>query len=753
MRNLLGRLHARNMPELVRIADAWGVPLHGESKSDAVSTLYRAMIDPRTMRDLWERLDDSQRDLARYLAAASDTGIAPTLAEIARHLAIAESSAREIALSLYHAGLLAREGDDEPLPVGESPRLLMPREVALSVRRIEDEMAAGNLVQSPLRVLIEFLDDAELEAVARIWGMRILPGVLRRPDLTSRILRLVNDPRGIERVVRGLSRDAGAIWGTVAAAPEPVALDIASRAAGIGGGDRRNRYRLRQALAELEGALLVWHAYAPDGTRWLFIPPEIRHPGSQDARDSHSLPDLEPMETGPGERQAWYSPDAVAWDLLILLRLISGRSALPWLVDEPAPRWLVRLLAQRSWFGHDGLPDGYLELLRELGLAEGVLMVDEQARSPRLIAGPEARAWRERSFPEQTRRLRQRWLRLSSWTEGEPAGIVEVWGADWRHFRPKLAAALEDPAIGLAIDEWVSLQSLAERMVAHVPAILGPSFRAATARLAGEAGAGQTEEEARATALADVIAFELSGPFVWFGMTRISDRAGFPRAVARTALGLSAMSRPRRAADADPEANGDLEEGQGQSTAEYPLTISERGEIALHQPTPNRVWALSAFTELVDHGPVSHFRLVEEAVVQTLGAGVNESQIVSFLRRASGDRLPAAVQARIATWSRPLQRADIQAAFVVRVESARAASSLLDALQTNGWAVQFLDEQTLLAVARQANVPDAEGLRLQEAIRAAGHLPHWPHAVDPAEELTPQESPLGPTTDSPAEPS
>lgn len=732
MRNLLGRLHSRRMPELLRIADAWGVPLHGESKSDAVSTLYRAMIDPRAMRDLWERLSESQRVLARFLAAASDAGAAPTLAEIARQLDIDEESARETALALYHAGLLAREGDDEPQPVGALPRLLMPREVALNVRRIEDEMAAGNLVQSPLRVLIELLDDAELEAVARVWGMRLLPGVLRRQDLTSRILRLVNDPKQIERVVRGLSRDAGAIWRAAAASAEPVALEGAARAAGIAGNDRRLPFRLRQALAELEGALLVWHAYAPDGTRRLFIPLEIRYPGSEAENDFQSLPDLAPSDIAPDERMPWYSPDAVAWDLLTLLRLISRRSAFPWLVDEPPPRWLVRLLAQRSWFGRDGLPDGYLELLRELALAEGIFIFDDQARSPHLVAGPEARPWRERSFTEQTERLRQRWLELPRWTEGEPAGIVEVWGADWRQFRPKLAAALADPDVGLAIGQWVTLQSLTERMAARFPALLGPSFRAATARLAGEAGAGQTEEEARAAALADVVAFELSGPFVWFGLTRIVDRPGLPRAVARTETETETETGLASATSVHGPETVDV-------ATKFPLTISEGGEIALHQPTPNRVWALSAFAELVDLGPVSHFRLVADAVVQALSAGVPESQIISFLQRTSGDRLPATVRERIVAWSRALQRADIQDAYVIRVETSRAAASLVKALLNDDWSVQKLDERTLLVLSRHGHPPGEERIRLQEVVRAAGHLPHWPGDAESVEELAPQE--------------
>lgn len=257
MRNLLGRLHARRLPELLRIAEAWSVPLYVESKSEVVGALYRAMTDARTMRDVWDRLDSGQRATVTALTDASDAAVAPTVDELAAHLGVDATEARETALRLYRIGILFREGDDEPLPIGAVPRLLLPRELALQVRRIQDEMAAGNLAQSPLRVLLELLDDAELEAAAKVWGLRTVPGVARRHDLAVRLLRLINDATRVERVVRGRGRDAVAVWKIVSAAPGPVPLADIAAGAGLGGADTVTVARLRAALAELEGALLV----------------------------------------------------------------------------------------------------------------------------------------------------------------------------------------------------------------------------------------------------------------------------------------------------------------------------------------------------------------------------------------------------------------------------------------------------------------------------------------------------------------
>src|SRR3954447_22760990 len=121
MRNLLGRLHARHLSELLRIAHAWGVPVQVETKSEVVGALYRAMTDPRAMRDVWERLDPGEQAVAQVLAKLPESCSPPTLAELASLLAVPESDAREAALRLFRRGMLAREGDDEPLPLGAAP--------------------------------------------------------------------------------------------------------------------------------------------------------------------------------------------------------------------------------------------------------------------------------------------------------------------------------------------------------------------------------------------------------------------------------------------------------------------------------------------------------------------------------------------------------------------------------------------------------------------------------------------------------
>ena len=76
------------------------MPLYVESKSEVVGTLYRAMTDPRTMRDVWDRLDPAERAVVIALADAPDSAPAPTVDELAARLGVTPAEARETALRL-----------------------------------------------------------------------------------------------------------------------------------------------------------------------------------------------------------------------------------------------------------------------------------------------------------------------------------------------------------------------------------------------------------------------------------------------------------------------------------------------------------------------------------------------------------------------------------------------------------------------------------------------------------------------------
>src|SRR5215218_1133974 len=258
MRNLLGRLHARSPEELSRIASAWQVSVSGGDKLGQVSQLYRAMSDPRTARDMWERLPADERALIAQFALGHET--ARSLGEIAGALEQTEADVRQTATRLYHKGIIAREGDDDPLPVGEAARLFLPRELADRFQRVQDEIGAGDVSGTPLRTLVSLLDEREVEEAAETWGVRVIAGIRTRDELLRHLLQNVGEPQRLAAVERTLNRDAARIWQTLWAAPDgkPVALAEVVASSGLSMENAGQAQRLRQALTDLEEALLVW---------------------------------------------------------------------------------------------------------------------------------------------------------------------------------------------------------------------------------------------------------------------------------------------------------------------------------------------------------------------------------------------------------------------------------------------------------------------------------------------------------------
>jgi hypothetical protein len=312
--------------------------------------------------------------------------------------------------------------------------------------------------------------------------------------------------------------------------------------------------------------------------------------------------------------------------------------------------------------------------------------------------------------------------------------VVDVWGADWRGMRPRLLAALADSEIGVIPPRWVTLESAASRLAARYPMLLGPSFMAATARLGSETGAGMDEEAARAAALSDVIALELGGPFVWFGLVETVDSPGKPRAFRLTPAGTALAARKPPPAEDDSGA------------ALAPLFVAASGEITLQTPSPERVWALSAFAEPVDLGPHSHYRLTPGSIGSALARGIEREHIVAFLERAARQPLPGELAANLKTWARGHRQVVMRRAVILDLDDVGERPRVLQVLQDAGWAAEPLGNLAILVPLDSASPAMDRGEdALLVALRAAGHSPRWKTNPDDESSFT-ASAPAGQVT-------
>src|SRR5690606_30583490 len=139
----------------------------------------------------------------------------------------------------------------------------------------------------------------------------------------------------------------------------------------------RQADHILEVLEEVEGRLLVWHSYDNDGNRWLFVPDEIRNPGTR----LRNLP-LAPLTPVPADEVAAdlaRHPHAVAWDRLRGLReLVSQRSPV-WQPGAPLARSWQRQLNPRLWLAGEGAPpEGYAGFLLSLAYHVGLVEPGER---------------------------------------------------------------------------------------------------------------------------------------------------------------------------------------------------------------------------------------------------------------------------------------------------------------------------------------------------------------------------------------
>jgi len=707
-KNLLGRLNARSPDDLQRIAAFWLVPLPENDRGRHVGALYRAMTDIRHARSVWERLDSHAQTIVRDLASTESAAL--TIDELAALTNLSTPVTRDAAIRLFQVGMLAREGDHQELPVGALPKLFLPREIGHIFRRVQDEIDAGDLSDSALRVLLETLDDPALEEAATIWGIRVIPKQRPRADLISHTVRQISAPDRVAAVVAGRSRPASALWKAVASeSPSPVLLRTALQQANLAPPEPaapdhiRDAARAEAALAELEDALLVFHTYLRDGTRWLFVPQEIVNPGEATA----ILP-LKPLQPLPeeqlpdvGEAEPW----TLAWDLLTVVREISDHGAPVWIPGEPLSRPWQRRLNSRLWGAGDEIPPrGYLGFLLYLGVAVNVIGpsagplptgADKSAIRPE--PNPAIREWTRLGFDVQTARLKEAWLESDAWIEGRERDDIEIWGADWRGFRRRLLDAIA----GLDPHQWLMADDLAGRLAEQHPAIIGATFTAASAR----APRGELDE--RTAAIAQVIEVELETAMSWFGIMQRSHVVGSGDAVTPVPM---------------PEVD-DHSPPCGPS-----LTIGDDGDIDLLRSSPLLVWSLSAFADAEGLRPRATFQIRPGSVGRALAAGFDLEQITGFLQVQAVGSLPETLLTNLRDWTTGYRRVRMRRAVVLNPDNEESVAALRTLITATGH--QVLDRLTpdgdlfvLLApsVDPSANPEDD----LLAALRAEGYAGQW----------------------------
>jgi hypothetical protein len=315
MRNLLGRLNARSTIDLSQIADYWQTPLAGRDRLAQISQLYRTMTRLPMVRAQWDGLDPGQREVVRALIEAGDRG--RTIDQISMQLGAEPEQIRAICVDLYEQGMIAYEGTASTLPVGESPKLFVPLELAQAMRRVDRELELGDISDKPFAELIRSRDDRDLFDAAAHWGIDVITGVTTREQVITGLTRAITAGSARHALVDKLGHEVRTMWEKLRAVPSGTPVPVEQL---IGSGNNRTSYGRRNALNELEDRLLIWPAVLEGGVRAMFIPAEVADAAVPGERESVRPKPVSVIGSEPPYRP----PAPLAWDLLVVLQRMFG---------------------------------------------------------------------------------------------------------------------------------------------------------------------------------------------------------------------------------------------------------------------------------------------------------------------------------------------------------------------------------------------------------------------------------------------
>jgi DNA-binding transcriptional ArsR family regulator len=561
------------------------------------------------------------------------------------------------------------------------------------IAQVKWEQEAGDPSMEPVLVLLQRMDEAGLIELARELGYSFIPAVSQRAELVSYIETRLTDPGYIELAVRTLDPQAMQLWRWLTQHLLPARPDDVRAALGFSSTD------LRTAVHAMARRGLLWRGYGnTDGDKGLrlVIPDVIRFPTRPEPSPP---PDLVEIDASQVATSDWIHPDALAWDLLTLLRERMNRSVARLGNDAGQGAASSRRTNPRYWRGLSGPPPtGYLAFLGYLAAGLGLVM-DRDTPAP---VGERLTHWTRLSFEEQTHRMIDLWRNAAEWFEGATLESFHAWGADWPGLRRALLSSLAE----LGEDRWFTLDSFARRFAASHPAALGAHVTVAVVHEPVDVPATSRQQGAvrRATEITVMTAC------AWLGLVELVGVPKGPLLMRVTRLGSLIAA-------------GTQAEAEEPAREAPPLSMHPNFDILLLTPSSRRVWALSAFADLSHLDRVSIYRLTEQSVLRSLEAGVSVRNVVRFLEHQNGSPLPQNVAYALHEWEQRHRIVGIRASLLLDVDGEPAAGEIERILREHSISAERLPGDRLLVSLPQGGDVAAFVERIARILREAGHIP------------------------------
>jgi hypothetical protein len=528
-----------------------------------------------------------------------------------------------------------------------------------------------------MKDLYRCLDDypAEmLQALADVWQ---LPSPTESREALVRLGEGMLAPEAIQRVLEGLSADARFLLAEVQAAggavagPRVTSIQGSIRRLGPAGMARERPWLYPEnAVEELYYRGLLHRAYGQVGGHYgeiYFIPQQLYDALPNLGADAPSV------ALAPRPAAVRDDGNALIEDMFAVLSLVrQQRVAAP--DKEPPPGACPEGLAQQNWGGRflgDVVP------LR-LGLIWALLRHLElvQSRGGYLQPSLRARDWLKLADARRRAQLWGAWRENTFWDELRLLPGLEVLATGGAHDPAMVRKRLLALWAELPVDQWLSVDSAIYWVQIKRPDFMRPDGVQGWQLRDAESGELLSGPDGWAAVEGGLIRSMLE-MLRWLGVliTGASTATGEAEAFLITAEGhrlLAHAMSPQRSAGTDSTGDAAPEKAPLADVAED-LTVSIDLADSLYER-----YQLERFAEWQgQEGGRAHYRITADSVWRSQNAGIKAEQMIAFLRRISGDRVPVAVVGSLRAWAGRFGQATIRRAAILQTVDHRTMEQIM----------------------------------------------------------------------------
>ncbi len=678
MKTLGTLLRLQPLAERQRVARAWGIAPPISDELEETLRMERAMREPIAARSFWDLLDADERavlgamlgpsarnwSLRELLPERANCDAARAEAALARlktHIVVDEELARVQGTELFGQrtafyGYVSTRPQDAV--ISEKPVCYVPTELATTLYTVGRELNPLFPDRTTLTLddLLMPYRQGDLDLIGRRYGLS-LQVYCSRSDARLAIAENVAQAEAVQYALAHIDPQLRAAYEWLLARGGRATI-------------AELRQFLHQDLIETLRAVHTYEEYAiafdafSDGQRVLFIPSRtfdnLRRASVRPRQETGLIERPAPPHIRPAE-------SAILWDIAILVAaIVQGDIELTrsGILPKRTAQRILPLLTREPWDDDDEQQVRYLHQIQYEAIELGIIRQVESEGHVRLELGSALEAWANQDSRMQTHRLIRRWPQSRTWQDLFGKDFTD-WYASYLNTskaREMILKALQACQPGI----WYDTHSLLRTLQDNDPFILRPSQR-----FNGQSGF-KIADEIRAHwdhTDGEILIGMLSSTLFDLGLVALGYDAQMPptrsqanpTAIMLTELGAEVL-------------RGDL--GLAQVATARPLVIQPNFEILLLEPHMPALYRLLRFTQLVQLGRASRFRLTREHLLRALSKGMVLQDLINFLQDHSQREIAQNVLYTLADWSRQYKDVRIATVVLVEVESEEIATEL-----------------------------------------------------------------------------